>query len=75
MTRGITVGTTLEAMVEAQGGKYDDKLKLQGQVVGWGIEWLQVRFDQLIAQTNVPISDADPEQLRIHLSALRTHGF
>jgi hypothetical protein len=42
MTRGITVGTTLEAMVEAQGGKYDDKLKLQGQVVGWGIEWLQV---------------------------------
>lgn len=44
MTRGITVGTTLEAMVEAQGGKYDDKLKLQGQVVGWGIEWLQACF-------------------------------
>jgi len=44
MTRGLTVGMTLEAMLKHKGESTSEELTLQGHVVGWGIEWLQACF-------------------------------
>lgn len=44
MTRGITVLETVMLVYEGKKQTITDELKLQAQIVGWGIEWLQACF-------------------------------